>query len=108
MFRYAVATGHAEHDVSADLKDPFAPVKAKNFAAILEPARVRDLLRAIDGYARQPVTALLRRVERLSSPCHNFLEQRDPRAIPRKRNFGRADRSTLTRSTDRHVRYLAK
>jgi integrase len=58
VFRYAVATGRAEHDVSADLKDALAPVKTKNFAAILEPSRVGALLRAIDGYAGQPVTAL--------------------------------------------------
>ncbi|MDB6044694.1 MAG: integrase [Gammaproteobacteria bacterium] len=57
VFRYAVATGRAEHDVSADLKDALAPVKTKNFAAILEPSRVGALLRAIDGYAGQPVTA---------------------------------------------------
>ena len=58
VFRYAVATGRAEHDVSADLRDALAPVKTKNFAAILEPAKVGELLRAIDGFTGQPVTAL--------------------------------------------------
>jgi integrase len=58
VFRYAVATGGAEHDISADLKDALAPVKSKNFAAILEPAKVGELLRAIDGFDGQPVTKL--------------------------------------------------
>src|SRR6266478_3516237 len=58
VFRYAVATGRAEHDVATDLKDALAPVKSRNFATVTEPARVGELLRAIDGYAGQPVTAL--------------------------------------------------
>lgn len=58
VFRYAVATGRAAHDVSADLKDALAPVRSKNFAAILEPAKVGELLRAIDGFDGHPVTKL--------------------------------------------------
>lgn len=66
VFRYAVATGRAEHDVSADLKDALAPVKSKNFAAILEPAKVGELLRAIDGFQGHPVTALALRLAPLA------------------------------------------
>ena len=58
VFRYAVATGRAQHDVAADLKDALAPVKCRNFASVTEPARVSELLRAIDGYTGQPVTAM--------------------------------------------------
>jgi integrase len=58
VFRYAVATGRAQHDVAADLKDALAPVKCRNFASVTEPARVGELLRAIDGYTGQPVTAM--------------------------------------------------
>jgi integrase len=58
VFRYAVATGRAQHDVAADLKDALAPVKSRNFASVTEPARVGELLRAIDGYSGQPITAL--------------------------------------------------
>jgi integrase len=58
VFRYAVATGRAQHDVAADLKDALAPVKSRNFASVTEPARVGELLRAIDGYTGQPVTAM--------------------------------------------------
>jgi integrase len=57
VFRYAVATGRAHHDVSADLKDALAPVKSRNFASLTEPVRVGELLRAIEGYSGQPITA---------------------------------------------------
>ena len=54
VFRYAIATGRAERDVSLDLKGALVPVKTKNFAAITNPAEVAGLLRAIDGYQGQP------------------------------------------------------
>lgn len=58
VFRYAVATGRAKHDVVADLKDALAPVKSKNFASVTDPIRVGELMRAIQGYSGYPVTAL--------------------------------------------------
>ena len=58
VFRYAVATGRAQHNVAADLKDALAPVKSRNFASVTEPVRVGELLRAIDGYSGQSITAL--------------------------------------------------
>jgi integrase len=58
VMRYAVATGRAQHDVAADLKDALAPVKSKNFASVLDPVHVGELMRAIDGYTGHPVTAL--------------------------------------------------
>lgn len=58
VFRFAVATGRAERDVAADLKDALAPVKSRNFASVTDPVRVGQLLRAIDGYDGQPITAL--------------------------------------------------
>src|SRR5579863_4676866 len=57
VLRYAVATGRAQHDVAADLRDALAPVKSRNFASVTDPARVGELLRAIDGYSGQPITA---------------------------------------------------
>jgi integrase len=50
VFRYAIATGRAQRDVSADLRGALPPVKVESFAAVTEPAKVGDLLRAIDGY----------------------------------------------------------
>lgn len=50
VFRYAIATGRAERDPSADLKGALPPTKTKHLASIKEPREVGALLRAIDGY----------------------------------------------------------
>ncbi|WP_297927626.1 integrase arm-type DNA-binding domain-containing protein, partial [Metallibacterium sp.] len=50
VFRYAVATGRAERDPSADLRGALPPSKAKHLASITDPARIGELLRAIDSY----------------------------------------------------------
>ena len=50
VFCYAVATGRAERDPSADLRGALPPVKGEHFAAITDPKRVGELLRALDGY----------------------------------------------------------
>ena len=50
VFRYAVATGKAESDPTTSLKGALTPVAKKNFSTITEPAKVGELLRAIDGY----------------------------------------------------------
>ncbi|MCK9391549.1 MAG: integrase arm-type DNA-binding domain-containing protein [Syntrophales bacterium] len=50
VFRYAVATGRAERDPSADLKGALPPPDKKHHAAITDPKEVAPLLRIIDGY----------------------------------------------------------
>ena len=50
VFRYAVATGRAERDPSADLKGALPPPEKKHHAAITDPKEVAPLLRIIDGY----------------------------------------------------------
>lgn len=50
VFRYAVATGRAERDPSADLKGALTPVNTINRAAVTTPQAVGELLRAVDGY----------------------------------------------------------
>lgn len=57
VFRYAVQTERAERDVTSDLRGALAPVVSEHHAAITEPVRVGELLRAIDGYAGHGVTA---------------------------------------------------
>ncbi|MEJ2802018.1 integrase arm-type DNA-binding domain-containing protein [Comamonadaceae bacterium PP-2] len=57
VFRYGVQTGRCERDPSADLRGALEPVVVKHMAAILEPARVSELLRAFDSYTGQPTTA---------------------------------------------------
>ncbi|KIF81279.1 tyrosine-type recombinase/integrase [Noviherbaspirillum autotrophicum] len=63
VFRYAVATGRAERDHSADLRGalPSAKSRRKHFAAVTDPKQVAELLRALDGYQGSPtVCAALR------------------------------------------------
>lgn len=50
VFRYAVATGRAERDITPDLRGALPPAKGEHFAAITEPKEVAELLRAIDSY----------------------------------------------------------
>ncbi len=50
VFRYAVATGRAGRDPSGDLRGALPPVKGEHFAAVTDPTRLADILRAIDGY----------------------------------------------------------
>ena len=50
IFRYAVASGYAVRDPSGDLKGAIPPPQEGHMAAITEPAKVGELLRAIDGY----------------------------------------------------------
>ncbi len=50
IFRYAIASGRAERDISADLKGALAPVKKKHHASIIDPTEIGKLLRAIDDY----------------------------------------------------------
>jgi integrase len=56
VFRYAIATGRAERDPTGDLRGALAPVVVRNHAAITEPVKIGQLLRAIDGYQGQPAT----------------------------------------------------
>ncbi len=50
VFRYAVATGRAERDPTADLRGALPPVKEKHHASVKDPKAIGALLRAIDGY----------------------------------------------------------
>jgi integrase len=50
IFRYAIATGRAERDPSADLKGALPPKRQTHLAAVTEPKETAGLLRAIDDY----------------------------------------------------------
>lgn len=56
VFRYAIATGRAERDPSADLRGALTAPKVKHRATIVEPKAIGALLRAIDGFDGQPTT----------------------------------------------------
>ena len=51
VFRYAVATGRAERDPTADLKGAMKPYKEKHLTSITDPKEVAPLLMAIDGHS---------------------------------------------------------
>ncbi|HEU4375076.1 MAG TPA: integrase arm-type DNA-binding domain-containing protein [Telluria sp.] len=50
VFRFAVATGLAERDVTADLKGALTVPVRGNYAAIVDPKPAGELMRAIYGY----------------------------------------------------------
>ncbi len=56
VFRYAVATGSAERDITQDLKGALAKHVGSNFAAITEPAQAGQLMRSIYSYSGHPYT----------------------------------------------------
>ena len=50
IFRYAVITGRAKHNIAADLRGALRPRKVTHRAAVTEPSKVGQLLRDIDNY----------------------------------------------------------
>ena len=51
VFRYAIATGRAERNPATDLRGALPPIREQaHRAAIVDPAAIGGLLRAIDGY----------------------------------------------------------
>jgi integrase len=56
VFRYAIVEGKAETDPTASLRGALKLPKPKHHAAITDPAKVGELLRAIDGYTGQLTT----------------------------------------------------
>lgn len=61
VFRYAIATARAERDPSQDLRGALPPVRETHFAAVTEPKRIGEILRAFDAYeGTLPVKCALR------------------------------------------------
>lgn len=56
VFRYGVATARATRNIAGDLQGALISPKVKHHAAILDPAGVGGLLRAIDGFDGHPTT----------------------------------------------------
>lgn len=55
VWRYGVATGRVSRDITADLKGALSPYRGKHFAAITDPAKLGELMRAIKAYKGGPV-----------------------------------------------------
>lgn len=58
VFRYAVATARLASDPTRDLRGALATPKVTHYAAVLDPVKVGELLRAIDGYESLGITRL--------------------------------------------------
>jgi len=56
IFRFAILTGRATSDPCIHLRGAIPPVRATHFAAVTEPRRVGELMRAIHHYSGDPVT----------------------------------------------------
>lgn len=55
VWRYAVATGKAQRDVSADIRGALKPHHGKHFAAITDPQKLGQLIRVIRVYQGGPI-----------------------------------------------------
>jgi integrase len=57
VFMFGIASGLCDRNIAADLKLALKARPDQHLAAIIDPAKVGELLRAIDGYNGQPSTA---------------------------------------------------
>lgn len=57
VMRYAIATGRAQRDVSADLRGAIRPASTRHHAAVTDPAGIGALLRASYGYTGTAVVS---------------------------------------------------
>lgn len=55
IWRYAVATGRVERDITVGLKGALTPYRGKHFAAITEPVELGKLILAIRAYKGGPI-----------------------------------------------------
>lgn len=56
VFRYGVASGQCTRNPAADLRDALPPVLSRHHAAIVEPKKAGELLRAMSDYNGHPLT----------------------------------------------------
>lgn len=56
VFQYGIATGRCERNPAPDLHGALRPLNVKHMAAVLEPSKAGELMRAINEYAGQPTT----------------------------------------------------
>ena len=71
VFRYAIATGRAERDPTPDLKGALTPVTQKHLAAITDPRKAGELLRAIDCFTGTHIVKCALLLSPLARIFHN-------------------------------------
>jgi integrase len=55
VWRYGVATGRVSRDITGDLKGAMSPYRGTHFAAITDPVKLGDMIRAIRAYRGGPI-----------------------------------------------------
>jgi integrase len=75
VFRFAVASGVADTDPTYALRDAIIRPKTKSRAAILDPKRLGELMRAIDHFNGQATTRLALKVLAILAPRPGDLRQ---------------------------------
>jgi integrase len=58
VFRHALGLGHLEWDITEDLRGLLEPPQVRHRPGITDPARLGELLRAIDGYTGREVIGI--------------------------------------------------
>ncbi len=58
VFRHAIGLGYLERDITEDLRGLLEPPQVRHRRGITDPARLRELLRAIDGYTGREVIGI--------------------------------------------------
>lgn len=58
VFRHAIGLGYIERDITEDLRGLLEPPHVRHRPGITDPARLGELLRAIDGYTGREVVGL--------------------------------------------------
>lgn len=56
VFQYAISSGLAERDITADLKGALTPYRSKHFSTVTDAKEIGPLLRAIDTYQGHFIT----------------------------------------------------
>ena len=58
VFRHAIGLGYLERDITEDLRGLLEPPRVRHRAGIIDPVRLGELLRAIDGYTGREVIGI--------------------------------------------------
>lgn len=105
VFRYAIATGRVERDISGDLRGALPAVKGKHFAAITEPKQAAEVLRIMDGYQGSIIVSCALRIAPLVFVRPGELRKAEWSHI----DFETAQwRYTVTKTDTQHIVPLSK
>jgi integrase len=108
ILRYAIATGRATRDPSADLRGALLPVVGSHLPALTEPKALGALLRAINGYEGQPTTGWALRLAPLVFVRPGELRQAEWAEINLNTATWTIPEAKLKASTQDHVVPLAR